>query len=338
MWNDLVDSRMGIVGTFTPPVPLQNHDTIPPPPTQSLPGSCRGQPQPRLYDPHDLGPLLHGTIPDVPTGKALLLRPQDLEPPGPPVVAPAGPGLPDAPVLGQHADLPRRDGVQPHGRVHGGGDQYPLPGTAGAAIDAAGVPRPDHARQQVVAQPVGDLGQGVGAQGHDGHEVGPAAQLDVQDGGAAAPGRPPLVLVLVDGVDARQGAQARQGGLLGGLAGQEAGGGGGQDQADGEPVRVGGGQGGDYVWDLDGCYGAAVCVCVCVFVSVWREMLSDFFSLCILSGFTSTYEAARRRWTLPSCLDATSSDRTSLVGLLNAVALAIAMVMVMICTQVGVCL
>ena len=117
-------------------------------------------------------------------------------------------------------------GVSTH--IHGGRDQYPLPPTVNAPV---GIPRTHDARQEVIADAADDLGQRVCAQGHDGHDIGPAAQLDVQDGVAAAPdallgadGRPaaPLVLVVVDAVQPRvAGEQGVQVGLLGGLAGEE---------------------------------------------------------------------------------------------------------------------
>lgn len=147
--------------------------------------------------------------------------------------------------------------------VHGRRDQDPLP----PAVDApVGVPRAHDARQEVVAYAADDLGQGVRAQGHDGHEVGPAAQLDVQDGPAAAPdallradGRPaaPLVAVVVNAVQPWDLEQGPQVGLLCGLAGEEVGCRGGQYQPDGERRwRVGLGQRGYDVGDLDCCYGA----------------------------------------------------------------------------------
>lgn len=77
--------------------------------------------------------------------------------------------------------------------------------------------------------------------------MSPAAQLDVQDRASPAPDalvRPdgwpaaPLVVVMVDGVQARgggeQGLDVR---LLRRLAGEEVGGGGGEDQPDGEGRR-----------------------------------------------------------------------------------------------------
>jgi len=124
--------------------------------------------------------------------------------------------------------------------VHGRRDQYPLP----PAVDAAvGVPRAHDARQEVVADATNDLGQGVCAQGHYGHDVGPSAQLDVQDGQSPAPdalcwpdggAAAPLVAVVVDAIQRRGCEQGLQVGLLCGLAGEEVGGGRGEDQPDGE--------------------------------------------------------------------------------------------------------
>ena len=53
----------------------------------------------------------------------------------------------------------------PHFGVHGRGDDDPLPGLE--------VPGPGHRRQQVVARPVGQLGQGVGVEGRDHENVAP---------------------------------------------------------------------------------------------------------------------------------------------------------------------
>ena len=61
----------------------------------------------------------------------------------------------------------------------------------------------------------------------------------MQDARAAAPWLgTPLVPVPVDGVDIGQVQQRRDGGLLGTLAGEEVGGGLGEDDADGEGVLV----------------------------------------------------------------------------------------------------
>lgn len=86
----------------------------------------------------------------------------------------------------------------------------------------AGVPGANDAGQDAVGHATDDLGEGVGAEGGDDEEVGPAAQLDVQDCGAAGPGLAPLVRVAVDAVDARHCRYGGQGGLFGGLAGEEA--------------------------------------------------------------------------------------------------------------------
>lgn len=164
----------------------------------------------------------------------------------------------------------RRKGRGPtyiHSRRH----QDPLAYTVDAPIR---IPSPHHAGEQVVTNAIHNLGQRVGAQRHDGQQVRPTPQLNVQNAGAAAPhalglanGRTaaPLVVVEVDAVHARDGEQGLEGGLFGGLAGEEVGGGGGQDQADGEgrnAVVVVAGlvvrlqEGLDDVWDLDGGDGA----------------------------------------------------------------------------------
>lgn len=153
--------------------------------------------------------------------------------------------------------------------IHGRRHQDPLP----HAIDPPlRIPGPHHARQQVVAKAIYDFGQRVGAQRHDGQQVRPAPQLNVQDTRAATPhalgvadGRSaaPFVVVEVDAVHARDGEQRLEGGLFGGLAGEEVGGGGGQDQTDGEwgavvvvAVLVSLEEGLDDVWDFDGGDGA----------------------------------------------------------------------------------
>ena len=118
------------------------------------------------------------------------------------------------------------------------------------------VPRADHARQQVVRQPVGHLGQRVGRQRRDDEQVRPAAQLDVQDPAVALPRRGPLVRIPVDGLDVRQRGQRGHGGLLVGLAREEAGCGFGEDDADREASFVLR-EGGQDEWELYRCDGTA---------------------------------------------------------------------------------
>ena len=107
----------------------------------------------------------------------------------------------------------------------------------------------------IVAQPVDDLGERVGGHRSDDQDVGPAAQLDVQDARAAPPGLQPLGGVVVHGVDAGQVQQRRDGRLLGGLAGQEVLRRLRQDDPDREPGGVGA-KGLDDLGDFDRCHGA----------------------------------------------------------------------------------
>ena len=103
---------------------------------------------------------------------------------------------------------------------------------------AAGVPGADDASKDAVGHAGDDLSEGVGAEGRDDEQVGPPAQLDVQDGGAAGPGLAPLVRVAVDAVDTGHRGHGRQRGLLGGLASQEASRARGQEHPDREVIAV----------------------------------------------------------------------------------------------------
>lgn len=73
--------------------------------------------------------------------------------------------------------------------------------------------------------------------------------------GAAGPGGRPFVGVVVDGVDVCEGEEGGEGGLFGGLAGEEFRGGEGEDDADGEGRVVR--EGGEDLRELDGCNGTA---------------------------------------------------------------------------------
>ena len=52
-----------------------------------------------------------------------------------------------------------------------------------------------HTGEQIVAETLGALGQGVGRQGCNHHAVGPAPELYVQDGIPDLPPLPPLLLI-----------------------------------------------------------------------------------------------------------------------------------------------
>ena len=76
----------------------------------------------------------------------------------------------------------------------------------------------------------------------------------MQDLSVALPRVGPLVFVYVEGGDVGESGEGREGGLFGGCAGEEAGGGGGEDEADGEVGVVGKGE--EEGGELDCGYGA----------------------------------------------------------------------------------
>jgi hypothetical protein len=160
-------------------------------------------PEEELNRPANLGGLCHRAVAVVTTGQPLGHRRDQRH------------AEPEHGVKVAH-----REGVVPHEAVHGRRD------VDGFAV----VPRAHHARQEVVAQPAGDLrrtpqsshflstyhqtqtrthsdvirllspylGQGVGRERCDDHGVGPLAQLDVQDLVADPLPSRPLVLVGVE--------------------------------------------------------------------------------------------------------------------------------------------
>ena len=83
--------------------------------------------------------------------------------------------------------MARREGVVPHEGVHGRRDVDGLVVVLGA-----------HHAGEDVAQPAGDLGEGVGRERRDDEGVGPPAQLDVQDLVADLPPAGPLVVIDVE--------------------------------------------------------------------------------------------------------------------------------------------
>ena len=73
-------------------------------------------------------------------------------------------------IGGDGAEVPARERVLPHERVHGGGEDDRL----------RQVPRPPDAGQAVVAQADGELRERVGVERRDQEQVGPLPQFDVQ--------------------------------------------------------------------------------------------------------------------------------------------------------------
>lgn len=121
--------------------------------------------------PADLRRLRHGAVAVVPAGQPLGHRRDE----GHAEVAHGG-------------EVARGEGVVPHEGVHGRRD------VDGLAV----IPRAHHARQEVVAQPASDLGEGVGRERRDDQGVGPPAELDVEDLVADPPPAGPLVVVGVE--------------------------------------------------------------------------------------------------------------------------------------------